>query len=276
MLLRRTYGAPVAAVSMSVEGETAAYAAAVVANGGTVSDARVAILNTFIRAEKFSGAWALTDDYWALWAESEAQGLTSLKQLRLATVVAAPTFTEDAGYAFNGTTQYINTGFLPATHAVAMAATSARIAVYERTNVAAGTYAAGVANTSSRRLAIVPRGASGVNAAGEMNAEIGSFTLPAADSLGFVAVSRAGATAANCAAYKNGSAMTRVVDPSAFGATLPTAALYVGGLNSAGTFATGRASSLGFVCVGAALSAAQEAAQYAAVQAFATAVGAQV
>ena len=246
----------------------------VVANGGTVSGPRLAIVSRFIRAEKASGAWALTDDYWGLWGESAPQALTSLKQRRLAVATNTPTFAADRDYTFDGATNYLDTGFIAASHAVAMTATSARIAVYERTNVNANTYAAGAISASNRNLRIRPR-VSG-NALGEANATSGTFTLPASDSRGLTAVSRNGADATTCLAYKNGAAMTRTVDPSAFGASLPLVGIFIGGSNSGGVLTTPRACAVGLVATGAALSAAQELAQYNAVQAWATAVGAQV
>jgi hypothetical protein len=274
MLLRRTYGAPVAAVSMSVEGETASYAAAVVANGGTVSDARVAILNTFIRTEKASGAWALTDDYWGLWAESEAQALTSLKQLRLATVVAAPTFTADRDYALNGSTQYINTGFVPSTHAAAMTATSIHLEVYERAELSANTYAAGVLNSANRAITVRPRSAG--SAFIQAGSAAATFTLPSASSLGLTQGGRNGAAVTDVYGSKNGVSMTRAVDPAAVGASLPANSIFLGAYNNAGTAAGFRAASIGYAATGAALSQAQQLARYNAVQAWATAVGAQV
>lgn len=274
MLLRRTYGAPVAAVSMSVEGETAAYAAAVVANGGTVSDARIAILNTFIRTEKASGAWALTDDYWGLWAENATQALVSLKQRRLATVTAAPTFTQDRGYAFNGSTQVVDTGFIPGTHAAAMGVNSSHIETYERTDVSSNTVSAGVTTTTARSLAVRPR--SSGSALGGGNSANGTWTLPAATSLGLTQVGRNGALATDAYGAKNGVDMTRTVDPASLGATLPSHSIYIGAANT-GAISAARACSVGYVACGAALpTSALRLARYNAVQAWAAAVGAQV
>jgi hypothetical protein len=257
---------------MSVEGETAAYAAAVVANGGTVSDARVAILNTFIRAEKASGAWALTDDYWALWGENTAQALTSLKQRRLATAVNAPAFTADRGYVFDGTTNYLDTGFIPSSHAVAMTATNARSAVYERTNVASSRYSLGVVVAGNRSLTIAPL-VSGVVANGNAMTSNIAYDLPSADSRGLLSVGRDGSATPG---HKNGVVLVGTNTPTLSALGLPDIAIFVGGYNAAGVVTSPRACSVGFVCWGAAMSDAQNLAQYNAVQAFATSVGAQV
>ena len=259
-----------------VDVDLSAWIAAVVANGGTVSGGRATIVGTFITAEKASGAWALTDDYWGLWGENQIQGLTSLKQRRLAVATNSPTFTTDRGYAFNGTTQYVNTGFIPATHAVAMTGTNVRLGVYERTNLAAGTFAAGATNTSSRRMTVTPRAAAGTTGSAEINAQPCTFTLAVADSRGLYVASRNGATVADCVAYQRGVALVRTTNPTVLGVSLPIVALYVGGSDNAGALFSPRASSIGFACTGAALSAAQETAQYNAVQAWATSVGAQV
>lgn len=252
-----------------------AYRASIQGNGGTVSDARMAVINTFVTAEKVSGAWALTDDYWALWAESETQALTSLKQRRLATVTAAPTFTTDRGYDFNGSTQCINTGFIPSTHKVALTGTSYRLASYERTNLAAGNVNCGVSDGTSTTWVGPRSGATAnlvrANASGNV-----VYTLPGAESRGLSAVSLSGNTLSDHKSYKDGSPLVYASGSPTFTNTLPAFALYIGGANVSGTLTFPRASSIGFVAIGAALSAAQELAQHNAVQAFAAAVGAQV
>jgi len=77
-------------------------------------------------------------------------------------------------------------------------------------------------------------------------------------------------------AYRNGIALSLSTPPSTFG-VLTVNDLWFGALNSAGTPVFGSGSNqIGFGCVGASLTPAQEAAQYANVQAWATAIGAQV
>lgn len=251
-----------------------AWESAVIGNGGTVSLDRRVIVDQFVFSEKASGAWALTDDYWALWGENPAQSLTSLKQRRLAVAVNSPALTANRDYSFDGLTNYIDTGFVPGSHAVALAANNARIAVYERTDVSAGTSAVGTNSGSGRQLRIQPRNdRSGL---GYSNNSIGTFTLPVADSRGYFAAARGGAAATDACAYKNGVMLTRRIDPTSVGASLPIHSLHIGAFNNAGIASSLRASGVGLACIGASLPAAQELAQYSAVQAFATAVGAQV
>jgi hypothetical protein len=254
--------------------DLAAWVAAVVANGGTVSAGRAAIAGQLISTEKASGAWSLTDDCWLLCAENATQALTSLKQRRLATVTAAPTFAADAGYTFNGTTNYIDTGFIPSTHAVAQTDSNARIAVYERANLSSTGYAAGARSTTNRRLTINPRGGSD-NMLGEANGQTATFGGAVSDSRGLISTARNGAAATDQVAYRNGVALTRTIDSGAL-STRAVNSIFIGAFNNTGTAASFRAAQIGFVAVGATLSGALELSQYNAVQAWATAIGANV
>lgn len=260
--------------ALAFDFDVIAYRASVQGNGGTVSDARMAVINTFVGAEKASGAWALTDDYWPLWAENATQALTSLKQRRLAAVTAAPTFTADRDYAFNGSTQYIDTGFVPSTLAVVMTGTSQRLGVYERTNVSSSGLAVGTTAVALRRMTLGPRNGTTMSGALNTTGGTGTITLGLADSRGLKVVSRA-AGGMTVKGYDRGMPLTDAVAGSV-GTALSEYSLFVGGNNNMGALASARAASVGFVVIGAPLSDAQELAQYNAVQAFATAVGAQV
>lgn len=247
---------------------------AVVTNGGTVSAARLTIVNDFIRAEKACGAWALTDDYWALWGENEAQALTSLKQRRLASTVNSPIFTADRQYDFDGITNYINTGFIPSTHGVSYTGGNQRLAVYERTNVGVSAYTAGTRVGTASSIALVARGSTSMTALLNNTAGSGSFVLSVADSRGLKAVSRAGGTTA--LGYERGVRLTDVTGLTIGGSSGPSVSLAIGCLNSGGTPVSFRAASVGFVAIGGPLSDAQEAAQQTNVQQMATAIGANV
>ena len=263
-----------AAAPSGIDPDALLWRDAVVANGGSVSLARLIIVSQFITAEKASGAWPLTDDYGALWAENAAQALTSLKQRRLAVATNSPVFTADRSYAFDGAASYVDTGFVPSTHAVAMSVSSTHFELYERTELNSNTYAGGVVNTASRAITIRPRIAG--NASLGANSAPGNFTLPVVSSLGLTQTWRNGPLVTDVYGAKNGVDMVRSTDPTGVGASLSANSITLGGYNNAGTAAGFRASSLGFWSIGAALSGAQRLARYNAVQAWATAVGAQV
>ena len=247
-----------------------AWEAAVVANGGSVSLARRIILDQFVFSEKASGAWALTDDYWGLWGENAEQALTSLKQCRLAVATNSPTFTADQNYTFDGVSNYINTGFVPTVNGVALTGLRTRIAVYDRTNVSSAGISAGAVTSGVVVVRISTR--NGANTIARVTSGDATLALPASNSQGFTAVSRDNSTTIN--GYKTGVALTPVT--IAVGSTLPAFALYIGCANNSGTAGNFRAAATGLVAIGGPLSAAQELAQYAAVQAWATSIGANV
>lgn len=259
-----------------IDPDALSWQADVIANGGTVSYERLLIVDQFTYSEKISGAWASTDDYWLLWGENAIQARTSLKQRRLAVAFFSPVFVANRGYTFNGTANYLATGFIPNAHAVAMSANNARIAVYERANVAGTGVSAGAQSSTGRQLFVQGRGNVASQATLRANVSSTTFALPSDTSLGFTSTARDDATASAVVAYRDGAALTRLVDPVNYGATLPLVDIYIGALNNAGTAASFRPTDIGLVAVGAKLFAEQEMAQRNAVHAMATTLGANV
>lgn len=255
------------------DADVLAWQSAVVANGGSVSLARLIIVDQFVFSEKASGCWALTDDYLGLWAENSAQALTSLKQRRLATAINSPVFTVDRDYTFNGSTSYVNSGFVPSTHALAMVTNSIHAEVYERTNTTGATDTMGSLDTSSRTILIQARSGGSMNGTGNSNA--GAFTLGTANSQGLSQVGRSGATTGDQYGAKNGVDLVTATPPTVLGASLPTLSFFIGGSNN-GSLVRARTCSVGYVAWGAALNGIQRLARYNNVQAWATSVGAQV
>ena len=249
------------------------WAAAVVANGGVVSPARKSAVQTFIAAEMASGTWALTDDYWCFWAENPIQALTSIKQRRLAVAVNAPVFLPNRHYEFDGVANYINTGFVPSTHAVALTGSEQRLGVYERANVSGNTTSIGAYTAGPGNLYVRARSATVAYASFNTTAAA-SFTLPApADGRGFTASSRAGG-GTTVRGFKNGVALTDATGLTVTNNTLQAHALAIGASNTGGTINLFRAAPIGFACVGAPLTNQQEKDQFDNIQSWAIAVGA--
>jgi len=260
--------------SRAFDADVLAWEAAVIAAGGSVSLARRVVVDQFVFSEKASGAWALTDDYWALWAENALQALVSLKQLRLATTVNSPTFTADRDYAFDGLSNYINTGFIPSAHGVNYTGNVQRLAAYERTNVSVVGVAAGARAGSSNSISLNPRNANVMTGSVNNSAGAATFSISPSDSRGLKALSRAGGTTA--LGYDRGARKTDATGLTIGSTSAPGVPLFIGAFNSSGTAISFRAASVGFVAIGGPLSDAQELAQYNAVQAWATSVGANV
>lgn len=256
--------------SRAFDADVLSWRDAVVANGGSVSLGRLIVVDQFVFSEKAAGLWTLTDDYWGFWAENAAQALTSLKQRRLATAVNSPTFTPDRGYTGDGSTSYLDTGFNPSLHAVAMTTNGVRLAAYERTYVGGSGCTAGVNSSLNRALNIRSSGAS--MAANGAPATF-SVSLP---SVGMIASARRGPLVSDQVGFKNSISQARSVDASAVGTSLPVLPIFVHCVNNSGSPALFCATQVGFLAVGAGLSDAQELAQYGDVQVWASSVGAQV
>lgn len=82
---------------------------------GPPTNARKILCNAVIKALKTSGAWALLDGLYDLAAHDAQAARLNWKTpgTLTASVVNAPTFTADRGYAGNGTSSYVQTGFNP-------------------------------------------------------------------------------------------------------------------------------------------------------------------
>lgn len=257
-----------------IPSEVRLWAAAVSAAGGTVSPSRLEVASAFVKNTKASGVWDRTDDYWMLWGENAIQALTSLKQRRLAVATNSPTFTANRDYTFDGATNYIDTGFVPSTHGINYTGTSQRIAAYERTNVSSSGTTAGCRVGTSASIQIVARNGANMTGATSNTAGTVSFAISPQDSRGLKAISRAGG-GTTALGYDRGVRLTDVTGLTV-GTSPPSVSLCIGAFNSNGSLVTFRAGAVGMVSIGGPLSDAQELSDQNAVQAWATAIGAQV
>jgi len=260
--------------SLSAQNEAGKWQAAAIANGGTVSAARLALITTLISGSMACGHWQSTDDIALLVAENAGSALTTLKRRALMTVTAAPTFTTDRGYAFNGTSQYIDTRFIPSTMATCMANGNIRQGIYERTNVGTNTTSFGVVDASAGSFNLRARNGSSQFAA-NMGGGAANFT-GITDSSGLhTAIYTGGSTSK---AWERGAALTDITGLSKVSTGLGAFSYYIAARNNSGTADLFRASTVGCAEWGAPLGGGTtaELAWYTALQAFLTAVGANV
>jgi hypothetical protein len=90
---------------------TTAWVAAVVTNGGSVSEVRKAIVDNLIVGLKTDGIFNKLDRLWIYAAENEPSALTDMIALSLATNISATAFSADDGYTGDGVADYIDTNF---------------------------------------------------------------------------------------------------------------------------------------------------------------------
>ena len=232
---------------------------------------RKALINTLIKSLKAAGVWAKLDALYIL-AAADAQAARRnwvADQYNL-TEVNSPTFTADRGYAGNGSTSYLKTGFNPAT-AVSPQFTqnSAHASLSDRTSrSAAATVEFGAVTTSfTAEIATRYTGDSGLL---RINSNSSPPSFTSAESSGRFAVSRTGATAMQ--AYRNASSLGTNSDASA---SPISSEFFICCVNAAGgtpiAYSTDQISQVGF---GAGLSGAEISAMDAAIAAYLTAVGA--
>ena len=251
------------------------FGAAVVAAGGTVSVARADQLKAMIGAMTGVGSWQKLDDMALLAAENQAQSLVLLKSGRLMTAVAAPTFTADRNWAFNGTTQYINSNWVPSTMAQRMTPENGRLACYERTDVGSAGTNIGATTGAAGTGPVLLRVRSATNtAAFQICTGAATWTISPITSIGLTSASRI-AGSLTTKGWKRG-----VAQPDAT-ATSPLLALtdrplYLGARNS-GAADQFRAASMAHAEWGAPFTdTAMELAHYNALQAHLTVIGANV
>jgi len=117
----------------SYDADASAYFAAVTT---PFSAARKAIINTLVTTLKADGNWTKLDRLWLMANEASDQGLISLVNptSTAMTLVNAPIFTVDQGFAGDAITKSINTNFIPSVNGVNYTTTNASMGLYCRTN----------------------------------------------------------------------------------------------------------------------------------------------
>lgn len=92
-------GVPIWNMPVGDDGDANAWAAAVVANGGTIPTAsRLRTVGTLVQGLKATGVWAKLDRLWLLAAADEIAARTDLVARVLASKTGSPVFTTDRGY----------------------------------------------------------------------------------------------------------------------------------------------------------------------------------
>lgn len=114
-----------------LEAETTAWVAAVVGDGGTVSDQRKTLVNALIVSLKADGIFSKLDRLWLFAAENSQSALRDIVAAAQATAVNSPTFAADEGYlAAAASTQHVDTNYNPTTDAINYSQDSAHLSAW--------------------------------------------------------------------------------------------------------------------------------------------------
>ena len=184
----------------SLDADTTLWVAAVVTNGGTVSTPRQTLVDDLIVDLKAAGLWTITDRLWILAAENAATAQVDLKARANFTLVNAPSFSADHGYAGNGTTSYIDTSFTPSTAGGNFSQDAASLMYYGLTDDTTGGFASAIGGVNFASY-ICPMFASTIFSS--INAGGASMSVANSTAIGAYVSTRTGSAAS--ALYKNGS-----------------------------------------------------------------------
>lgn len=232
----------------------------VVANGGTVSAGRLALIDEWIFSDTDIAAILLKMDFLNIYtAENAGSALTSLVGSFLHTAVNSPTFTADSYYAGNGTSSYLNCNYTPSTEGVNFVQDSACFGVMQN-NSANDQYHGGYNGVVGVRLHTY----TGSEIAGFINGLISEANFGAVvNGVGLSVIQREDSLSRGC--YKNGvrktfgnSASSGVSDKS----------LMVGAENTNGTAADFSTAQLVCSFAGSQLTNAEHLALYTAIRGY--------
>lgn len=248
-------------------------AAIVAAMTAPPNNARKLSIDTLVGALKAGGVWAEYDTLHVFAAHDAQAALLNWKNPGVtftAMVTNAPTFTADRGYTGNGTTSFVSTTFVPATHGVNYILNDASAGLWCRTDGAAnGPNVLGARLASANdALLLNPRNASNL-AVYTLNADASGATAACTDARGLFGIRR---TASNAiAVFRNGASIGTATTVST---TLPPVAVYACGMNTNGTFENGSTKEIAMIWLGGALDDAKMLAAYNAFNTYMVSVGA--
>lgn len=244
---------------------TTAWAAAVVAAGGTVGAPRKTLVDNLIVGLKADGVWTKLDRLWVFAAENSKSALIDFVAVSTATTVNSPTFTADRGYAGNGSSSYLNSNFNAFTSGVNWTLNSAHLSAWSNTSRAnAAVVATGVYN-GTVVSDLMPWYGGGIVTRVNGGGLVG---LTNDTSLGFFVGQRT--TGSVTGGYRNGVLCGASGDTANSIANLP---FFICGRNDTGSFSSAMADQIGSVSYGAGFTATENTNYYNRLRTYMTAVG---
>jgi hypothetical protein len=257
--------AMLATQSAAYDTDAAAYFAAMTVQPDAT---RKGLINTLIVGLKADGVWASLDVLYLL-ASHDAQAArlnAKAPATFAATAVNSPTFTTDRGYAGDGSTSYLNTGYTPSTAGGQFVQNSASFGVYVNAGVDTALTAATAMGAGNSNL--VPR-RSGDFVFGNVSSGTVANFIAATTRFGLTVLNRT--ASAVSVGYRTGVGGTNMTAASAAVATVP---FFIGGLNTAGSLAGAVNNRVAVALIGAGMNATLNTALNSRLSTFLTAIGA--
>jgi hypothetical protein len=138
--------------------ETTTWVNAVVGDGGSVSAGRKTLVDNLITSLKGASVWTKLDRLWLLAAENSQSALRDIAAAAAATATSSPTFTTDRGYAGNGSSSYIKTGFIPSSAGGNYTQNSASYGFWNRTSTTPAGGASPMGVIATQNAYLLPNG----------------------------------------------------------------------------------------------------------------------
>ena len=240
------------------------------------SAARQRLISDHIVALKDAGIWALLDIYYVMAAHDEQASRLNWKNPAAFTLEAngVITFTADRGWQGDGSSGYLDTGWIPSVNGVNYQLNSASFGGYSRTDIAEDSQIMGVSKTTTTQAAsqLLPRRPANVFLSRINQLVLGGTGGASANSLGLFVARRSASNSHQL--YKNGVLQSTSADtPTA----LPPFSFYISAQNVDGAAVSFSTRQLASAFTGAAMSESQQLALYNAQQTgYLAAVGAAV
>jgi len=234
--------------------------------------ARKTLISDTIVALKAAGVWSLLDAVWFMAAHDSQASRLNWKAPTSFTLAEQGTiaFTTDRGWQGNGTTGYLNTGWIPATHGVNYTLNDASFGVYSRTDTDNATFDIGAVDAPATNMAFMQARNSGTfRPRANQNTVATTFAVPT--SLGLSVARRVNSSQAQ--GVKNGILLGSGADSST---TMPSFSFFIAARNNGGSPESPTIRQYALAFTAAAMSEAQQLALYTTTQAYMTAVGAAV
>ncbi len=232
----------------------AAQTTAFLARTSGLSGAEIAAYKNLINGLVSDGVFSLLDALYIF-----ATNTTTTANLNLIstsfglTGATPPTFIADQGYTGNGTTQFLDTGFIPSSSGVAYTLNNASVGVYDLTNVAGGTSHNTIGANDGNQVFIANNQNASQTFFG-VNDSFPSVTGPNTTQ-GFWVATRTSSSVQ--AVYRNGNTTALGTDATASSA-LPTVSIYIMAKNQSGSGTAFSNNQLSAAFIGGGLSAAQQ------------------
>jgi hypothetical protein len=239
---------------------------------GVTNPTYTAAINTFVIDLKAASLWTKFDRLWILANEDATAALTCVKSLEAATPVNTPTFTAGQGYTFNGTSNYLDSGFIPASSAVVYTQNSAHLSVFSRTNPAVGAGQSEIGIDNPGLSTLMTRWSNG-NFLASINTDhtVGSYMQSGnASSVGLFVGSRTAAGAQE--SYKDDTSQATGTQ-AAYDITLMVQPFFIGATSTLGSGARFSEKQLAMATIGAGFSDAEVVAFDTCVDTLKTAIG---